>query len=103
MKITNTSDLIDCNIEVYRSSQYESFKEARKNKAAYYLTGTHGYSSTVDSIYNCCVIAECNQHDSSRKDIRAIIYVNGKRLEECFLADAEDSINSYLKSIQQIS
>jgi hypothetical protein len=95
-----TTDLTDCGITIYRTSQYDSYEQATKLGGAYILTVTYGYTATIDSIYNCIITSECMEHDSSRKDLRAVIWVNGKRLEECFLADAEDSINSYLKSIQ---
>lgn len=92
-------DLDICDVRIYRSSQYSSYEEANKFGGLYVLSLTKGYTDTSNSLINSCVTAECVQHNSARKDIRAVIHVNGKRLEECFLTDAQETIDKYLASI----
>jgi hypothetical protein len=95
----NKSKLEDCDIAIYRTSQYASYEDAAKLGGTYKLNTTFGYDSTESNIINNCMLADCMAHRSACDDIRAIIYANGKRLEECFLADALDVIDNYLTTL----
>jgi len=99
MNNIRTTALNDCSVKIYRSSQYSSLEKALKARAMHVFEDTNGYTSTIDCLLNCKKTAELLDHGSSRHDIRTVIWVNGEQIGECFLAEAEDMINSYLKSI----
>lgn len=99
MNNARTTALNDCSVKIYRSSQYSSFEHALESSAVRVFEDTDGYASTIDCLINCKKTADLLDHWSSRHDIRTVIWVNGERIGECFLAEAEDMINSCLKSI----
>jgi len=99
MNKIRTTALNDCSVKIYRSSQYSSFEHALQFCAVRVFEDTNGYTSTIDCLLNCKKTADLLDHWSSRHDIRTVIWVNGERIGECFLAEAEDTINFYLKSI----
>lgn len=99
MNNIRTTALHTCEVKIYRSSQYSSFEKALEFGAVKVFEDTDGYTSTIDCLLNCKNTAELLDHGSSRYDIRTAIWINGERLDECFLADAEKTIIMYLKSI----
>ena len=99
MNSIKISALHTCEVKIYRSSQYSSLEKALEFGAVKAFEDTDGYTSTIDCLLNCKKTAELLDHGSSRYDIRTAIWINGERLDECFLSGAEDTINLYLKSI----
>ena len=90
------SELYTCSVWMYRSSQYSSLEEAIEERAIRIFEETIGYTSIISCLINCKKTAELLDYGSSRKDIRANICINGKWVKECFLAEAEETINSLI-------
>ena len=82
---------------MYRRSEYSDYNSAFKNGGVYCLTETYGYTSTMDSIYNCIQMAEMFKKDSSVNDIRVILVVDGVTLSECYLSEVQSHMHKELR------
>ena len=93
----NITDLEECEISIYRSSQYSSFLEASEDRGVKTFETTYGYTPTMDGIINCCELANLMEYGSHRDDIKAVITVNGGfQLGEVFLDEAPERIDAFL-------
>ena len=91
------TDLEECEISIYRSSQYSSFMEASEDRGVKTFETTYGYTPTMDGIINCCELSNLMEYGSHRDDIKAVITVNGGfQLGEVFLDEAPERIDAFL-------
>jgi len=88
-----SSEIERVDISMYRS-EYNSYEDAFKNGGIYHMTETYGYSSTMDSIHNCFIVAKMLNQTN---DIRVRMIVDGVSLSECFLSEAQNVMHKELK------
>jgi len=72
----------------YRSSQYRSLAEARRQGGLRHFETTYGYTSTADSLTNMRNVAEC----VGEEGIMIQMNVDGVDLPECPLELAIDAL-----------
>lgn len=88
-----SSEIERVDICMYRNSEYNSYEDAFKNGGIYHMTETYGYSSTLDSIHNCFIVAKM----LNENDIRVRMVVDGVALRECFLSEAQNVMHEELE------
>lgn len=87
------SEIERVDVVMYRKSQHPNYERAFKDGGVFNMTETYGYSATMDSIYNCSVIAGMLNENN---DIRIRMIVDGVTLSECFLGEAQNVMHKEL-------
>ena len=87
-----SSEIEKVDVVMYRRSEHPNYETAFKNGGVHCLTETYGYGPSMDSIYNCNLVASMLNQD----DIRVRMIVDGVALSECFLSEAQNVMHKEL-------